>query len=399
MSTLQSRTSTSPRAPATWLTQAWSAVPALLSSVGAVVVALLVGALVIALTGDDAVTAYRALFAGAFGNRRALGETLVAATPLILAGLGFAVAFRAGVFNIGLEGQLVLGALTAGLIGGFGFGMPAMIYLPLALIAAAVAGGIWGAIPGFLKAKTGAHEVITTIMLNYLAFRVSAAAIGADDVFPVDPGSRATERAAEASRLPRLLEGTRLHAGIVLALVAAVILWYLLFRTTFGYRVRAVGLSRGAAAYAGIRWGRTITTAMFVSGLLAGLGGAADALGLQGRYYDVRVGYGFTAIAVGMVGRNHPAGVVLAGLLFGALSSGATRMQNTAGTSREIVQVLQGLVILSVAALVAISHLRLGQSLLGRLPSRRTGERVRSDRTSEAVSEPELESRPNPPAI
>lgn len=399
MSTLQSRTSTSPRAPATWLTQAWSAVPALLSSVGAVVVALLVGALVIALTGDDAVTAYRALFAGAFGNRRALGETLVAATPLILAGLGFAVAFRAGVFNIGLEGQLVLGALTAGLIGGFGFGMPAMIYLPLALIAAAVAGGIWGAIPGFLKAKTGAHEVITTIMLNYLAFRVSAAAIGADDVFPVDPGSRATERAAEASRLPRLLEGTRLHAGIVLALVAAVILWYLLFCTTFGYRVRAVGLSRGAAAYAGIRWGRTITTAMFVSGLLAGLGGAADALGLQGRYYDVRVGYGFTAIAVGMVGRNHPAGVVLAGLLFGALSSGATRMQNTAGTSREIVQVLQGLVILSVAALVAISHLRLGQSLLGRLPSRRTGERVRSDRTSEAVSEPELESRPNPPVI
>ncbi len=399
MSTLQSRTSTSPRAPATWLTQAWSAVPALLSSVGAVVVALLVGALVIALTGDDAVTAYRALFAGAFGDRRALGETLVAATPLILAGLGFAVAFRAGVFNIGLEGQLVLGALTAGLIGGFGFGMPAMIYLPLALIAAAVAGGIWGAIPGFLKAKTGAHEVITTIMLNYLAFRVSAAAIGADDVFPVDPGSRATERAAEASRLPRLLEGTRLHAGIVLALVAAVILWYLLFCTTFGYRIRAVGLSRGAAAYAGIRWGRTITTAMFVSGLLAGLGGAADALGLQGRYYDVRVGYGFTAIAVGMVGRNHPAGVVLAGLLFGALSSGATRMQNTAGTSREIVQVLQGLVILSVAALVAISHLRLGQSLLGRLPSRRTGERVRSDRTSEAVSEPELESRPNPPAI
>jgi len=182
-------------------------------------------------------------------------------------------------------------------------------------------------------------------------------------------------------------------------LTAAVVLWYLLFRTTFGYRVRTVGLSPGAAAYAGIRWGRTITVAMFVSGLLAGLGGAADALGLQGRYYDVRAGYGFTAIAVGMVGRNHPAGVVLAGLLFGALSSGATRMQNTAGTSREIVQVLQGLVILSVAALVAISHLRLGQTLFRRLPGYRANERARSDRTSEVASEPELESRPNPPAL
>ncbi len=192
MSTLRSRTNAAPGAPAHLLVQARSALPALLSSIGAVAVALLIGALVIALTGDDAVTAYRALFAGAFGDRRAIAETLVAATPLILAGLGFAVAFRAGVFNIGLEGQLVLGALTAGLMGAFALGIPTLIYLPLSLIAAAVAGGIWGAIPGFLKAKTGAHEVITTIMLNYLAFRVSAAVIGADDIFPVDPGSRAT---------------------------------------------------------------------------------------------------------------------------------------------------------------------------------------------------------------
>lgn len=395
MSMLRSRTEAAHSSRRGALANARSALPALLSSLGAVVVALLVGALVIALTGDDAVTAYRALFAGAFGDRRALAETLVAATPLILAGLGFAVAFRAGVFNIGLEGQLVLGALTAGLIGAFALGLPALLYLPLALLAAALAGGIWGAIPGFLKAKTGAHEVITTIMLNYLAFRVSAAAIGADDLFPVDPGSRATDRAAEAARLPRILDGTRLHAGILLAIVAAIALWYILFRTTFGYRVRTVGLSTGAAAYAGIRWGRTITVAMFLSGLLAGLGGAADALGLQGRYYDVRVGYGFTAIAVGMVGRNHPLGVILAGLLFGALSSGATRMQNTAGTSREIVQVLQGLVILSVAALVALPRLRLSQ----RLAARRTGTRPGADRSSRAAVEPDLEPRPGPPAV
>ncbi|MDP9366025.1 MAG: ABC transporter permease [Chloroflexota bacterium] len=366
--------------------------PTALSSLGAVVLALLVGAVVIVLSGDDAVAAYRALFAGAVGGRRAIAETLVAATPLILGGLAFAVAARAGLFNIGIEGQLVLGGLAAGIVGAFDLGLPIVLHLPLALIAAAVAGGLWGGLPGLLKARTGAHEVITTIMLNYLAYRLSTFLIGRDDLLPVvDPELQATEPAVDAARLPNLLERTRLHAGLLLALLAAAALWYVLFRTTLGYRLRTVGLSRGAAAYAGISWGRTIVVAMLLSGLLGGLAGAADALGLQGRYYNVASGVGFTAIAVGLVGRNHPLGVVFAGLLFGALASGATRMQNTAGTSRDLVQVLLGLVILSVAAFAAADRFRFRR----RAAARGTDE----DRSSVVGVEPELEARAGPPPV
>jgi ABC-type uncharacterized transport system permease subunit len=181
--------------------------------------------------------------------------------------------------------------------------------------------------------------------------------------------------------------------------VAAGVLWYLLFRTTFGYRVRAVGLSRGAAAYAGIPWGRTITIAMLGSGLLAGLGGAVEVLGLHYRYVDkFSPGYGFTAIAVGLVGRNHPAGVVLAGVLFGILNSGATEMQREAGTSKELVQILQALVILAVAAFAAADRLRLGQRLR---PARGVdrGRPAVEDRASAVGMEPDLEARPGPPAV
>lgn len=367
-----------------------SALPTALSSIGAVAIALLVGALVIVLSGDDAVAAYRALFAGAFVGRRAIAETLVAATPLIFGGLAFAVAARAGLFNIGIEGQLVLGGLAAGLVGALDLGLPVLLHLPLALAAGALAGGLWGGLPGLLKARTGAHEVITTIMLNYLAYRLSTFLIGRDDVIPVvDPALQATEPVVAAARLPNLLDRTRLHAGLLLALLAAAALWYVLFRTTLGYRLRTVGLSRGAAAYAGISWGRTITVAMALSGLLGGLAGASEALGLQGRYYNVASGAGFTAIAVGLVGRNHPLGVVFAGLLFGALASGATRMQNTAGTSRDLVQVLLGLVILSVAAFAAADRFRFG---------RRRGRSAAGGASSDG-GEPDLEARPGAPPV
>jgi simple sugar transport system permease protein len=184
-----------------------------------------------------------------------------------------------------------------------------------------------------------------------------------------------------------------MHAGFLLALVAAAVLWYLLYKTTLGYRLRTVGLSRGAAAYAGIAWGATIALAMAMSGVLAGLGGAADTLGLQGRYYNVAAGYGFTSIAVGLVGRNHPFGVVLAGLLFGALSAGATRMQNTAGTSKDLVSVLLGLVILSVSAFAVFDQFRRRRALAANAggPGR--------DRSSIDAGEPDLEARPGQPAV
>ena len=370
--------------------------PALVSSFAAVVLALLAGALVIAASGDNPVDAYVALFRGALVGRRAVSETLVAATPLIFGGLAFAIAARAGLFNIGIEGQLLLGGMAAGWVGAQALGVPKLVHLPLALAAAMVVGGFWGAIPGALKARTGAHEVITTIMLNYLAYRVSAYAIGSNGPLRGESRQPATDATQDSARLEPLLDRTRLSAGILIALAAAVVLWYGLFRTTFGYRVRAVGLSRGAAAYAGIGWGRTITLAMLGSGLLAGLGGAAEVLGLQGRYYDrFSPGYGFTAIAIGLVGRNHPAGVVLAALLFGALNSGATAMQSAAGTSKELVQILQALVILAVAAFAAAGRIRLFPSRQSAVGSRQSG----GDRASAVGMEPELEPRPGPPTV
>ena len=380
-------------AVAGWTGRLRAAVPALISSLGAVAVAMLAGALVIAASGDNPVDAYVALVRGALVGKRAIAETLVAATPLIFGGLAFAIAARAGLFNIGIEGQLLLGGMAAGWVGAQALGIPKLVHLPLALAAAIVVGGLWGALPGALKAGTGAHEVITTIMLNYVAYRISAYAVGSDG--PLRGGARqpATDATRDSARLEPLLDRTRLSAGFLIALAAAAVLWYVLFRTTFGYRVRAVGLSRGAAAYAGIGWGRTITLAMLGSGILAGLGGAVEVLGVFYRYADrFSPGYGFTAIAVGLVGRNQPFGVVLAGLLFGVLNSGSTEMQREAGTSKELVQVLQALVILAVAAVAAIDRLGLGRRFVGRRPAT-------VDRSSAVGMEPELEPRAEPERV
>lgn len=371
------------------LSRASGALQSALGSLTAIAVALVAGAIIIVISGENAVLAYRALFEGAFVGRRAISETLVASTPLIFGGLSFAIAARAGLFNIGIEGQFFLGSLAAGLVGATDLGLPFALHLPLAVVSGAIAGAFWGMIPGALKAKTGASEVITTIMLNYIAFRISTFALRQDDFLAINPDFQATDPVEPTARFSILLERTRLHSGILFALAAAAILWYLLFRTTFGYRVRTVGLSRGAAAYAGISWGRTITVAMLVSGLLAGLGGASETLGLQGRHYDQPAGYGFTAIAVGLVGRNHPAGAVMAAVLFGALNAGATQMQSRAGTSKEIVLIVQGLVILSVAAFAAFDRIRFG------VRSRASN----GDRSAAVGMEPEIEQRPGPPAI
>ena len=330
-----------------------------LSSIAAVIFALLLGAVVIWISGGDPVEAYRALFAGAFQGRRAIADTLIYTAPLILGGLAFAVAARAGMFNIGIEGHLVVGGFAAGLVGAWDLGLPTILYVPVALLAAIVAGGFWGFIPGFLRAKTGAHEVITTIMLNYLAFRlITYLTLRQSAFLPVDPTSVATQRIVDAARLPNVLEGTRLHAGIIIALVSALVLWFILYSTTFGYKVRAVGLSRGASAYGGINWGAIVMIAMALSGALAGLAGAGESVGLHGRHWSTPPGYGYTSIAVGLVGRNNPLAVILSGLLFGALSAGAPAMQS-ADVSKEIIFVIQGLIILAVAAL----------SVVGRLPA------------------------------
>ena len=371
----------------------FAALPTVLSSLLAIAVALFAGGIVLALSGENPIPAFQALFSGAFGGQREIAETLVMATPLILGGLSFAVASRAGLFNIGIEGQMVVGGLCAGLVAAWDPGLTAVIHLPLAVLAGMVAGGFWGFVPGFLKAKTGAHEVITTIMLNYLAYRISTVVIGQEALPLVNPALQATQPAVDAARLPRLLEGTRLHSGILIALVAALAVWFLLYRTVFGYKIRTVGLSPGAAAFAGISWGRTIALAMLLSGLLAGLGGTVDALGLQGRYYNITLGIGFTSIAVGLVGRNTPIGVILAGVLFGALAAGATKMQNTGGISRDIVYVLLAFVILSVSGLAVMQQLRQAKRLTARARA------TTRDRAAEDAGDPMVEPPPPPRTI
>ena len=324
----------------------------------AVLVAFIAGAVVMLVSGHDPIAAYVALLDGAFNGRRAIAETLVYTSPLILGGLAFAIAYRASLFNIGIEGQLVIGGLAAGVVGASDLGLPVALHLPLAIIAAAIAGGIWGAIPGALRAFTGAHEVITTIMLNYLAYRLINYTIQSlGNWLPVNAQTQATERVLSSAELPIILESTRLHAGILVALGCAILLWFVLFRTSFGYKVRMVGLSRGAANYSGISWRGVFVVSMAISGLLAGLAGAGEALGLHGRHLAVPPGYGFTAIAVGLVGRNHPLAIIPSALLFGALNAGATAMQSDAGVSPEIVLVLQGLVILAVAAFAAANRI------------------------------------------
>jgi simple sugar transport system permease protein len=297
-------------------------------------------------------TAYSALFLGAVGSGGALSETVVAATPLILAGLGVALGFRAGLFNIGGEGQVIAGGLAAGYVGFAIHGLPVYLHLPLALFSGLAAGALWGFIPGILKATTGAHEVITTIMLNYVAANLSLYLL-ASTAFRrpgrIDPISKFV---AVPARLPHLAgQGHRLHAGVIVALLAAVALAWLLGRSTWGFELRAAGANPAAALTAGIDVRRAIVMAMVLSGALCGLAGGGQVLGVQFALAPLfSGGVGFDAITVALLGRASPIGVVLAALLFGALRAGGLQMQAETSTPIDIVTVIQSLIVIFVAA-------------------------------------------------
>lgn len=329
---------------------------------------------------SNLLTAYKALYEGAFGNPgdiiqairesiasaelkpllRALrgpGDTLVQSVPYIFAGLAVALGFRAGLFNIGAEGQIGIGWLVAVVVGYSFTGLPAFIHLPLTILAGAVAAGLWAGIAGVLKARTGAHEVITTIMLNYVTYRLSDWLLCG----PLEKtvGTCRTEQIAESAYLPRFLDHpVTIHWGFVLALVAAAIVGWFLFRTTWGYELRTVGANPHAARYGGINVGKIIVLAMFLSGCLAGMAGVAQGLGIT---YNIalgfQAGYGFDSIALALLGKSHPVGVTGASLLFGALRAGAARMQSVAGVPTEIVQIIQALVIVFIAAPAIIQTL------------------------------------------
>lgn len=296
------------------------------------------------LVGD----AYTALLKGSLGSPNAISETVVAATPLMLGGLSVALAFRAGLFNIGAEGQILAGTLFAGYVG-FSFDLPGIIHLPLALIAGFVGGALWGAIPGFLKARSGAHEVITTIMLNFIALRFVDFFLSTTLFQRPGRSDPISKPVASSAELPGL--GTlRVNLGVVLALLLAYAVWWLLFRSTVGFEFRAVGANPSAAAYAGMSVGGTYVLAMALAGGLAGLAGTTGLLGVSKSITPGFAGYGFDSIALALLGRSHPAGVVAAALLFGILRAGSTGMQAATSTPVDIIIVIQALVIAFMAA-------------------------------------------------
>jgi len=284
-------------------------------------------------------------------------ETLVTATPLILTGLSVALAFKSGLFNIGAQGQFIFGAIGASYVG-FRFDLPVGVHILAAALAGIVLAAIWGGLVGFLKAKTGAHEVILTIMLNYIAgyfilwLLKTKTFLRPGRIDPIAP------EVAESARLPLLAgENFRIHAGIFIALAAAFFVWWLLTKTTIGYKFRAVGANSQAARTAGISVPFVITATMMICGALAGLGGAVHVLGSEHALNtDVAGSFGFDAITVALLGRAQPLGTVFAALLFGALHTGGRMMQSNTGVPLDIVVVTQGLIVLFIAAPVFVRY-------------------------------------------
>ena len=341
-----------------------SALGAMLVPLLAVFTAIVVGGLVIAAVGGNPFAAYIGLFQGAFGSVKAISETAVWATPYIFAGLAVALAFKGGLFNIGAEGQLAFGAVMAAWVGYalpglLGFNLPAIIHIPLAVGLGALAGALWAAIPGFLKAYTGGHEVINTIMMNYIALNMTSFLLNG----PMrDPGltnvSARTPEIALSARIPPIFSGLRVHWGFVLALLVAFLVWFILWKTRLGFEIRTVGSNPDAAKYAGINVKRTIVLTMALSGFLAGLAGAIEVTGLNYRHeLGFSTGYGFDAIAIALLGKSNPAGVVLAAILFGAMRNGATRMQFLTQIPVDIISVIQALILLFVAADAIIRYI------------------------------------------
>ncbi len=336
----------------------------------AVIFALLVGAIVIMLIGEDPVFVYKTLFSNAIGNRDGWGNVLFRATPLIFTGLTVAFAFRCGLFNIGGEGQMYIGTFLAAWVGFTFTNLPAFMLIPLCILTAAAGGALWAAVPGILKAKTGVHEVIVTIMMNWIAasltfflvlkFKAPATeemiAAGVKQMIPH------TSEIAEAARLPRLYSifkflnidfpaYNQVNMSFFIAIGVAILAYYILWKTNLGYEIRAVGYSSLAAEYGGISVGKNIILAMMISGAFAGLVGTNEVMGFKYRWrQELFTGLGFNGIAVALLGKNHPLGVVLAAILFGILNYGGAivNIYTEGRIPRELIMVLQAVIVIFV---------------------------------------------------
>ncbi len=363
---------------------------ALLIPALAVITGLLIGAFIIIFTTEEVYTgfqtsfgagmaavwdsvskAYGALFTGAFGNpvrivealfsgdaleiRRAINpflESLVVSTPYIFAGLAVALGFRAGLFNIGVEGQLFMGALAATFVGYSIKGLPAYIHMPLALLAGALGGAVWGFIPGWLKAKTGGHEVINTIMMNWIAFRLTDWLLAGPMQRPESGGMPISPIIEKSAQIPQFFPSPiRFHLGFIIALAVAYFVYWFLFKTTWGFNLRTVGANPSAGRYAGMNIVKNTILAMSISGALAGLAGANQVLAItRSMAMGLSSGYGYDSIALALLGNSSPLGVVLASLLFGFLRNGATQMMVVSKIPIDIISILQALILIFIAA-------------------------------------------------
>jgi simple sugar transport system permease protein len=293
--------------------------------------------------------AYSALLQGSLGSRRAISETLTLTTPLVFAGLSVAFAFRAGLFNIGAAGQIIMGSIFAAFVG-FTFDLPTPLHVTLAVLAGVLGGAIWAGIAGVLRATTGAHEVITTIMLNFIALRFLDWLLTTRLFLPTGRNNPVSKEVVDSARLPRFTDDLRVNAGILLALLAVAGVWWILQRSTLGFQVQAIGLNADAARYAGMRTALLIVVAMAIAGGLSGLAGASLVLGITPVLTGGLPATGYDAIAVALLGRSNPVGVFFAALLFGGMQAGALRMQSATSTPIDIVIVIQALIIMFVAA-------------------------------------------------
>ena len=335
----------------------------------AVFLSLVIGGIVIASAGADPLEAYGYLIRGAFGSMQSFGETLVKATPLIFTGLAAVFAYRCGMLNLGAEGQFIMGAIAAVWFGTVFTGVPAGLRLVVCIVLAMLAGAIWAAIPGVLKAKHNINEMIITILLNYIATLFMSYLYSGPLMEERIPQTAAVE---DGIKLTRFLGNTRAHTGIFLALAVVLLVYYFLFHTYKGYQLRAVGLNRDAALVNGFPVKRYMILSFIISGMIAGMGGAMELLGSSYRLQaGFGTGYGFDGVAIALIGQLHPFGTLLVAYLFAVLRCGANTMRVATGITTAIVDIIQGVIIIFAVAGSAIVMLPEFNTFLSKLGKRK----------------------------
>ncbi len=325
--------------------------------------ALLIGAVMLLVLKANPLEAYKAILEGSIGSTFAITQTLVKATPLMLVGVGAVIAFRGGMVNIGGEGQIMVGALAAAAVALYSPALPRGIILPLCLLTGALAGAVWGGIPGVLKARMGVNEILTTIMMNAIGMQLSNYFLRGPMMDPqqVAAGTYIAQTALFPREvwLAKLIPQTLLHSGFILALVLSILVYIFLWRTTIGYRIRAVGLNVNASRYAGIRVQLYQSLSMALAGAFAGLAGAVEVLGVEHRVLEgISGGYGFSGLVVALFGGSHPLGAIPASILFGGLLVGGDKMQRTVQVPAAMIQAILGLIVVFVVSSYILARFR-----------------------------------------